>query len=333
MPAYSVRGNVYMGQGKLDLAQQDFRKVLQIPVTEDAHRRLQDHASAALKRIAQSKLILPKVKDPDPDPAHNETIVRLPLSVKLPSGATHKGEFVLTTFKPNGPGPFPAVIVSHGHDGLLRTQMGRNRMLAPELVRKGFAVLAPTRIGHGVSAIPEDPELPRGDRGCDGWNFAPAGEAGSAHIRATVAFAGTQPWIDKDKLVLLGQSAGGFDSLVAAGTRPRGVKAVVNFAGGRGGQVTRPEKPCNPDHVAALLSAAGKRNPIPTIWFYAENDKIFGPSVPRQWHAAYVKAGGKAEFHMFPPLGADGHAIVVTGKSHWMPLLDQFLAANALKPR
>jgi len=333
MPAYSMRGNVYMAQGKLDLAQQDYRKMLQLPVTEDAQRKLQDHASAMLNKIAQTKWISPKLTNPDPDPALNEAVVKLPLAVTLPSGATHKGEFVLTIFKPNGPGPFPTVIVSHGHDGLFRTQMGRNRMLGPDLQRMGFAVLAPTRIGHGVSAIPEDPERARGTRGCDGQDHRPAAEAGSAHIRATIAYATTQPWSDKDNFILLGQSAGGLQSLVAVGTRQKGVKAVVNFVGGAGGQPTRAGQPCSPNNVAALLSAAGKNNPIPTIWFYSENDRLWGPKLPRDWHAAYVKAGGRAEFHMLPPLGTDGHQLVGTGRSHWMPLLDRFLAANGLKPR
>jgi hypothetical protein len=89
-------------------------------------------------------------------------------------------------------------------------------------------------------------------------------------------------------------------------------------------------KPCNPDGVAAILSTAGKSNPIPTLWLYSDNDKPFGPSIPRQWYAAYIKAGGKAEFHMLPPLGEDGHEIISLGRSHWMPLLDGFLASNGL---
>lgn len=334
MPAYSMRAIVYLAQGKVDLAQQDFYKVLQLPAADDARRKLHDSATSALKQIALSKKGSPKLKNPDPDPALNETVVQLPLSVKLPSGATHKGEFVLTTMRPNGSGPFPAVIVSHGHSGLLRTQMGRNRMLGPDLVRKGFAVLAPTRIGHGISSIAEDPELPRSDgRGCDGQDHRPAATAGSDHIQATIAFAIKQAWIDKDKLILLGASAGGFHSLVAAGTRQSVVKAVVNFVGGHGGQYTRPGQPCNPDNVAAVLSAAGMGNPIPTIWFYSENDKLFGSLVPRQWHAGYVKAGGRAEFHMLPPLGEDGHDILGPGRPHWMPLLDRFLASNGLHPK
>jgi formylglycine-generating enzyme required for sulfatase activity/dienelactone hydrolase len=328
MSAYSTRAILHLAKGELDLAEEDLRNVLALPAKTDAERKLHEFAGSALPRIAVSRREPAALKNPASDPRLNETIVRLPLSVKLPSGATHKGEFVLTTMRPHGAGPFPAVIVSHGYDGLLRTEMGRNRMLGPELVRRGFAVLAPTRIGHGVSAIPEDPERARGR--CETEDFRPAVTAGVAHIQATIAFAAAQSWIDKENLILLGGSAGGIYSLVAAGSRPKGVRAVVDFAGGEGGRFAHPGKPCNPAGVAGILATAGKGNPTPTLWLYSDNDKLFGPSIPRQWHAAYVKAGGKAEFHMLPPLGDDGHQIIVLGREYWMPLLDGFLASNGL---
>jgi dienelactone hydrolase len=326
MAAHNTRAVLHLAKGELDLAEADLRAVLALPAKSAAEHTLHQFAEAALRHIAESRKQPAALRDPAPDPLLNETVVRLPLAVKLPSGATHKGEFVLTTMHPNGAGPFPAVIASHGYDGLLRTEMGRNRLLAPELVRRGFAVLAPTRIGHGVAATPENPERPRGT--CETQDYRPAVAAGVAHIEATIAFAAQQPWIDQANLILLGGSAGGLYSLAAAGSRPPGVRAVVNFAGGEGGRLTHPDQPCNPAGVAALLAAAGKGNPIPTLWLYSENDKRFGPTVPRQWHAAYVKAGGKAEFHLLPPLGDNGHELFKFGRPLWMPLFDGFLAAH-----
>ena len=107
----------------------------------------------------------------------------------------------------------------------------------------------------------------------------------------------------------------------------------MNFVGGLGGLPTRPGRPCNPNNVMALLAEAGRNNTIPTICLYAENDANFGAAVPREWLAAYVAAGGRAEFHMLPPLGDDGHNIIGPGTKHWLPLVDEFLMANGFKPR
>jgi dienelactone hydrolase len=274
----------------------------------------------------------PAAKDPPPDPSLGEEIVRVPLTLKLSGGGTHTGEFVLTTFRPSGPGPFPAVIVNHGRDTKKRAVFGRNRMMWSFWLRRGFAVLAPTRIGYGVSGADVDPEAAKG--ACDAKNFAPMASAVAAHIRATIDYAATQPWIDKDNLVLAGASVGGFGSVAAAGSHLPGVKAVVNFAGGTGGWIEkRPGHPCSPNNVELQIVTSAKQGALPSIWFYSENDQYWGPQVPRDWHTAYVKAGGSAEFHMFPPLGEDGHKIVSLGFDQWRPPLDRFLQSVGFAPR
>jgi hypothetical protein len=78
---------------------------------------------------------------------------------------------------------------------------------------------------------------------------------------------------------------------------------------------------------------AARRGAIPSIWFYAENDRFWGAKLPRAWHAAYVEAGGTAEFHMLPPLPEDGHEIIGSGYEHWRPRLDHFLTSMGFAPR
>jgi dienelactone hydrolase len=271
--------------------------------------------------------------NPPPDPQRNENVVKVPVTLTLQDGTLHKGEFVLTTFKPDGPGPFPAVVVSHGRDGSLkgraefgRAEYGASSWMYHYWTLRGFAVLAPTRIGYGVSGTDVDPEILRGS--CDSLDFAPAASAVSAHIRATIEYAATQAWIDSDNIVLAGESSGGFGSIIAAGQRLPGVKAVVNFAGGAAGQPrTQPEQPCSPQNVELLLIQAARQGAVPSIWFYAENDRFWGAKLPRTWHTAYIGAGGTAEFHMLPPLAEDGHGVVAYGFEHWRPRLDRFLNA------
>jgi len=197
---------------------------------------------------------------------------------------------------------------------------------------RGFAVLAPTRIGYGVSGTDVDLESATGS--CDAMNFAPLTSAVTAHIRATLAYATGQAWIDKDNIVLAGDSAGGFGSIVAAGEHLPGVKAVVNFAGGAAGRPhTHPEQPCSPQNVELLLAMAARRGAIPSIWFYAENDRFWGAKLARTWHGAYVEAGGTAEFQMLPPLQGDGHDVVAYGFQHWRSRLDAFLTSIGYAPR
>jgi len=295
-------------------------------------------AVALVPEPEQSRIARPDT-NPPPDPQLNENVVKVPVTLTLPDGSLHKSEFVLTTFKPDGPGPFPAVVVSHGRDAspkaraeFGRAEYGASSWMYHYWTLRGFAVLAPTRVGYGVSGTDVDPETARGP--CDSLDFAPAASAVSAHIRATIEYAATQAWIDKDNILLAGESAGGFGSIIAAGQRLPGVKAVVNFAGGAAGRPhTRPEQPCSPQNVELLLVQAAREGAVPSIWFYAENDRFWGAKLPRTWHTAYVGAGGTAEFHMLPPLREDGHGVVPYGFEHWPPRLDRFLSALGYAPR
>ena len=135
-------------------------------------------------------------------------------------------------------------------------------------------------------------------------------------------------------MLLAGESVGGFGSIAAAGELT-GVKAVINFAGGTGGWIEkRPERPCSPQNVELQLArAARKGGAIPSLWLYSENDRLWGPLVPRWWHGEYVAAGGTADLHMLPPLGEDGHGVVPLGGEHWRPLLDRFLTSLGYAPR
>jgi hypothetical protein len=49
-------------------------------------------------------------------------------------------------------------------------------------------------------------------------------------------------------------------------------------------------------------------------------------------YEAYAVKGGRAEFHMFEPIGEDGHDMFghFDGMLRWIPALDRFLRANKL---
>jgi dienelactone hydrolase len=257
-----------------------------------------------------------------------EAIDKVKVTVQPLFGGPRTGDMIVTHFKPQGTGPFPAVIMQHGRSPTDRATPGRWRYvnIVRYLTRRGFAVFVPTRLGYGDTGLEPDPE----ETGpCNAKRYEAAAAATSVQARAAVEFAAIQPWVDKSKIILMGQSMGGFATIAAMEQKIQGVIAGINFAGGGGGDpVARRENPCGSFQLGSLFGRAGKANAgaTPMLWLYAENDLFWGPSLPNKWHEAYVSAGGKARFQQFAPIGADGHSLIGTGFSFWLPVVDQFIA-------
>jgi dienelactone hydrolase len=136
--------------------------------------------------------------------------------------------------------------------------------------------------------------------------------------------------VDARRGLAVGQSFGGTTAIALAAKAPPGIVATVNFAGGGGGNpVTQPERPCLPERLAALFASYGASARMPTLWIYAENDRYFGPKLPREWFDAYRAKGGTGEFvllpKMDPTLGDDGHASFTRNRSAWQPHFEAFL--------
>jgi dienelactone hydrolase len=263
-----------------------------------------------------------------------ETVTRLPVTVKDMSGKVIDGQMVLTYFKPQGDGPFAAVVMNHGRDGNQRANPARYRYsdVARYWLRRGVAVFVPTRLGYGDSGMEQDPEF---TGACDKKDYDSAAMATNVQTLATVDFAIKQPWVDANKVILMGQSMGGFATVVAMGAKHPGVIAGINFSGGGGGDpVTRKANPCGYHRLAGTFEKAGKTNggSTPMLWLYAENDLFWGPDIPRKWHAAYTNAGGKADFAPFGPVGTDGHSLLAKGMPLWRPVLDKFISPLGISP-
>jgi dienelactone hydrolase len=291
-------------------------------------------ASAAMAQRAEPP---PAAKVPaEPEKLHEdirETIVKLPVTVTLPGGTKHSGEMVLTHYRPKGDGPFPVVIMNHGR-GPDRGEIKRFRSIGSlrYWTRRGFAVFVPTRIGYGDSgAIKLDPEA--AGSSCDRRDYGNALRNMLTQIDATLAFARTTGFVDDTRVIVMGQSYGGFASVGASGHPIKGLLGAINFAGGGGGNPKqRPGNPCGPDKLGQAMAGAGGRMKVPMLWLYAENDRYWGAEWPRRWHAAYQKAGGSAELVMFPPVGEDGHKMIGEGFRLWRPHVDRYLAKLGFPP-
>ncbi len=256
-----------------------------------------------------------------------EAVTKLPVTVQDMYGKTIEGQMVLTHFKPPGPGPFPAVIMNHGRDSEQRANPARYRYpdVARYWLRRGVAVFVPTRLGYGDSGMEQDPEF---TGGCNSKNFEAAAAVTNVQTLAAVDFATRQSWVNPSKVILMGQSMGGFATVVAMGAKHPSVFIGINFAGGSGGDaVNRKADPCSYHRLATTFEKAGKANggSTPMLWLYSENDNYWGPDIPLKWHKAYTSAGGKAQFVAFGPVSTDGHTLLAKGMPMWRPVLDQFI--------
>lgn len=261
-----------------------------------------------------------------------EAVVRVPTSVENAFGKRLDADLVVTTYRPPGPGPFPLVVINHGR---AVTEKDRAAMQRPRFesaarffIRKGFAVAVPMRIGYGELAAVGDPEA---SVRCDAPRYEAAAKAAATEVAAVVRFMQGVSDIDARRVVLIGQSLGGYATMATTGERLPGVIAAIDFAGGHGGNPdTRTGEPCRPDELTRRFADFGRRagadgNPPPTLWVFTANDRFFSPRYQRRWSDAYREAGGLATTREMPAFGEDGHQLFARGNDLWQPVVDEFL--------
>ena len=252
--------------------------------------------------------------------------------VRVPVADGHYS-LALTILRPRGDGPFGAIVLNHGVGEGARDRFLESPTLfiqaASAFVSRGYAVVMPLRRGFGES----------------GGEFAEdAGECGSPHygrgeraaardVLAAYEFARKLPYVDPERMILAGQSAGGVASLYAAAQQPKGLVAVLAFAAGRGGNpALHPGIPCAAEALAALFQDVGGSIRVPVLMYYAENDLYFGPAASRAWFQRLQGAGVDAEYVLQPPFGTNGHFVFgdTKGVELWLPTVERFLQRHRI---
>lgn len=249
----------------------------------------------------------------------HESVIRVPVVSGL-----EQAYIDVTVFRPRGDGPFPVVVLSHGSPRSAedRRAAGRQRLFAQSerFVSMGFAVLVPTRRGYGGSGGHWAEAYGR----CDSPDYHRAGLETARDLRASLDAVRSEPWADMQRIVLAGQSAGGFGSVAAASVGMEGLRGVVNFAGGRGSRA--PDDVCGEAQLVEAMARYGAGARVPQLWLYSRNDRFFGPALARRMHAAYEAAGGSAQFVEAPATGLDGHGYFAASMDDWAPRVEAFLA-------
>jgi dienelactone hydrolase len=128
------------------------------------------------------------------------------------------------------------------------------------------------------------------------------------------------PFVDRDRVVIGGQSRGGILSVAYAGQHPKRVKGVINFVGG-----WMRSRCINASLINQTLFRRGAAYPGETLWLYGDGDPFYPLSHSRENFAAFQARGGKGAFHdLTPPTGVNGHRI--SGHPElWQTLMDDYL--------
>jgi dienelactone hydrolase len=226
-------------------------------------------------------------------------------------------ELETTLFKPPGDGPFPLVVMNHGKEPGNPQYQKRDRFLtlSREFVKRGYAVVVPMRRGFSKST---------GGYLEDGCNMANNGQLQANDLEGTLEYFSQQPWVDKDRILVAGQSYGGLATM-AFGTRGfPGVKGLINFAGGlRADGGTCQWK----GELVTAFAQYGAKSTLPSLWFYGQNDSYFNHDVAIRLHNAYVTSGGNAKLVAYGAFKSDAHGMVGSrdGVQIWWPETEQFL--------
>ncbi len=188
---------------------------------------------------------------PDPDsPKHQE--------IFYSSGSLRIQAYL---YKPEGDGRFPAVIYNHG------TRDGAERASRPfphigrMLTRAGYAVLVPERRGYGQS----DGNIWWQETGNDQSRVILRLQAETDDVLAGTEYLRTLPYIDSNRLAIMGWSFGGVVTMLAT-TRSTAFMAAVDQAGGA---LTWDGN----SYMRSALTAAAEKSKTPTLFMVARNDR------------------------------------------------------------
>jgi len=243
-------------------------------------------------------------------------------------------------YKPQGTGPFPVVLFSHGRSPEVSDRLNlKNPVLVGHgnfWLRKGFAVVAPVRPGYGQSEGMDHEDAGstwRRGRCIGDPDFLYLTNVAGQAVFATLDWIRAQSWTNKEKILLVGVSVGGLTSAAVAAKGPPGTVGYINFSGGAGGSPREsPGKSCQPEKLTKLFAEFGKTTRMPSLWLYAENDLYWGVDAPREWHQAFSENASNTKFVMTPPVPGtdDGHRLLAVGGKLWSPHVNAFVEALGL---
>jgi dienelactone hydrolase len=267
-----------------------------------------------------------------PDESAGSTGANLPAAlaaqlVAFPNGAL---ELHGLLYKPEGEGPFPALLFNHGSaPGLLNNQAFD--AIAPIFVARGWAFFAPYRRGQGLSKaagpyIMDEIASARRRGGLAEADKTLTRLLSSEHLSdqlAAFAWLRAQPFVLPGAIAVMGNSFGGIETLLGAARAD--YCAAVDAAGGAESWAEAPA-------LRDLLTQAAQAAQTPILFFQAENDFSIAPS--QALFALRQRSGLPSELRIFPTFGSsqrDGHSFPYRGVSVWSRDTLRFLEQHCVR--
>jgi carboxymethylenebutenolidase len=130
--------------------------------------------------------------------------------------------------KPEGNGPFPAILLNHGSEQFPQS----GKFIAKPYVSKGYVVFFPHRRGQGHSSdqsdyimdlILREPESTRGKK------VVELQETHQEDVISALSYLKQLPYVDKNRIAMIGCSFGGIQTVLAT-EKKLGLRATVAFA-------------------------------------------------------------------------------------------------------
>ena len=250
------------------------------------------------------------------------------LPVQGADGATRL--ILARTCRPPGGGARRLVVISHGKSSNAAENAAfKPPACAAEPVRwfldRGFAVILPVRRGYGGTGGAMAERHPACSATRD---YAQSAQETARDIAAAITYATALPGIAPNRVVLVGQSAGGLGTIALSARNDSRISALVNMAGGDGGHLNRvPHAVCHPEALVRAAARFGAVARTPMLWVYTANDSYFSPEIAGAMHQAYVAGGGKAQLASLSAWGSDGHRLFNGdgGSAVWGSHVESFL--------
>jgi carboxymethylenebutenolidase len=236
------------------------------------------------------------------------------------------GELTLhgVLYRPNGAGPFPAVVYNHGSaPGMLSKEAFD--ALGPVFAGNGWVFFGPYRRGQGLSAsagkyIGDEITAATKTGGVAGGAATMVHLLETDHLNdqlAASAWLRTQKFVKPDRIAAAGNSFGGIEAVLGA---ERGSYcAAIDSAGGAQSWAQAPE-------LQSLMVRSVRNSRAPIFFFQAENDYDLSPS--RVLSNAMRDAGKEFELKIYPSFGKsvqEGHTFGYFGSSVWADDVFTFL--------
>jgi dienelactone hydrolase len=251
-------------------------------------------------------------EDGMPDTVMNEQVLNIPGDPDRPV------TLQVTVYTPNGPGPFPLAVLNHGAIGEHTSPASQPRYRATYpadyFLSRGYAVVLPMMRGYAGS---------EGKVEVHGCDLEAAGIDDAKDIRAVISYMATQSNIDASRIVVSGQSFGGWNTLAFGTLHYPNVKGLINFSGG----MIAPGCRSSESMLTIAAGHYGTNTNIPSLWFYGDNDKLFAIDTWRTMHDNYNAAGGTAELVAYGKFMENSHIMLnyPEGFRIWVPKIDAFL--------